>query len=152
MLPEVVFLAKAEDTLRRDTLLLVPDLESFIVILVDGRVQTVGIQTNHFRQELPGPCDRFLLEIIAEGKVTQHLKESAVTGSLTYILNITGTDALLAGRHTCAGRNLLTGKVRLQGSHAGGDQQYTVIIVRNQGVAALAQMSLALKKVQKHFA
>ena len=152
VLPEVVFLAEAKDTLRRDALLLVPDLESFIVILVDGRVQTVGIQANHLGEEFPRPCDGFLLKVVAEGEVTQHLEECAVTGSLAYVLDITGTDALLASCHACAGWNLLTGKIRLQGSHAGGDQQYTVIIVRNQGVAALAQMSLALKKVQKHFA
>ena len=46
--------------------------------------------------------DRFLFEIITEGEVAQHLKEGAVTGSLTDILDIAGTDTFLAGTYSCS--------------------------------------------------
>ncbi len=38
-----------------------------------------------------------MFKIIAKGKVSEHLKESAVAGSFSDIFNITGTDAFLAG-------------------------------------------------------
>ena len=41
------------------------------------------------------------LEVVAEGEVTQHLEECAVTGCLTDILDIAGTDALLASGDSC---------------------------------------------------
>jgi len=53
------------------------------------------------------------LKIISERKISQHLKKGAMTGCLTDILNVAGTDALLAGADSAPGRNLLPGKVRL---------------------------------------
>ena len=43
VLPEVVLLAEAENTLRRDADLLVPDIKRLIVINVDGGIESVGI-------------------------------------------------------------------------------------------------------------
>ena len=57
--------------------------------------------------------DCLCLKIIAKGKVAQHLKESAVSGGFSDILNIAGTDALLAGGNPSSGRDLLTGEVGL---------------------------------------
>ena len=55
----------------------------------------------------------FCLEVITEREVSQHLEECAVTRSLTDILNIAGTDTLLAGGHASSWRNLLSGKIWL---------------------------------------
>ena len=93
-----------------------------------------------------------MLEIIAEGEVTQHLKIGAMTGSLADILDITGTDTLLAGAHPSSGRLHLALKIGLHRRHAGVDQQKRRIILGNQRKAGQAQMLLALKEAQKHLA
>ena len=59
-----------------------------------------------------------MLEIIPEGEVAQHFKKGPVPVRLADILNIAGTDALLAGSHPLAGRNLLSCKIRLERRHA----------------------------------
>jgi hypothetical protein len=74
-----------------------------------------------------------------------------VTGSLTDILNIAGTDALLASADTAAGRLHLALKVGLHGGHTGIDQQQGLVILGDQGEAGQTQMALALKKGQEHF-
>ena len=114
MLPEVVLLAETEDVLSGDADLLVPDLESLVIVLVDGGVQTVGIQADDLGQELPAPCDSLVLEVVTEGEVAQHFEVGAVTSGLTDVLDIAGTDALLAGADTAAGGLDLTLEVGLQ--------------------------------------
>ena len=151
MLPEVIFLAKAENTLCRNADLLVPDLKCLIVILINRRIQTVRIQLHHLSQELPAPCNGFLLKVITEGKVAQHFKEGAMTCGLAYILDITGTDTLLTGCHAAARRFLLTGKIRLQRSHTGVNQQQGLVTLRNQRKARQSQMFLGLKEREELF-
>ena len=113
MFPEVVFLAETEDPFRRDPFLFIPDLESLVIFFVNGRIQTVGGKPRDVRQEVPGPVDRFFFEVIAEREIAEHLKERTVAAVLADVVDIAGTDALLAGRDAAARRDLLTGKIRL---------------------------------------
>ena len=113
MLPEVVLSSEAENALRCNADLLIPDLECLIIILIDGRIQAVRIKTNDLSQKLPRPVNRLVLEIIAKGEITKHLEEGAVTSGLSDILDITGTNTLLTGADTSAWRNLLTCKIGL---------------------------------------
>ena len=160
VLPEVVGLAELEDVVGGDADLLVPDAEGLIIgggSLVageDGGVETAGVQAHPLRagQKLPGPVNGVLLEVVAEGEVAQHLKVGAVAGSLTDVLDIAGADALLAGGHPVAGRLLLTGKEGLHGGHTGVDEQQAGIVLRDQGKAGQAQVSLCLKEGQEHLA
>ena len=137
VLPEVVLLAEAEDALSGDADLLVPDLKSLIVINVDGGIETVGIDADPVgrSQELPAPCDGFMLEVIAEREVAEHFKISAVAGGLADILDIAGTDALLAGADAAARRLLLALEIGLHGCHAGVDEQKACVILRDEGEA-----------------
>ena len=112
VLPEVVFFSETEDSVSRNTNFFIPDIEGFIILFVYRRIQTVLIQTYHFGQKFPGPCDGFVFEVITKREVTKHLEESTVTGCLSYVLDITGTDTFLAGSHTGSRRNLCSGKIR----------------------------------------
>ena len=67
------------------------------------------------------------------------------------VLNIAGTDALLAGGDPVAGRLLLAGEEGLHGRHTGVDQQQRRVILRDQGKAGQTQMVFGLKEVQEHF-
>ena len=159
MLPEVVRLAELEDPVLRNTDLLVPDAEGLIVggggLIAGehGRIQAVGVQTHPLGagQEFPRPVDRLVLEVIAEGEVAQHLKIGAVAGGVADVLDIAGTDALLAGGDPVAGRLLLAGEEGLHGRHTGVDQQQRRVILRDQGKAGQTQMVFGLKEVQEHF-
>ena len=99
MLPEIVCLAKAENALFGNADFLVPDFESIIVINIDGRIETIGVDANPLGrgQEFPAPVNSFTLEVVTEGEVTQHLEVGAVTCGLADVLNVAGTNALLAG-------------------------------------------------------
>ena len=152
VLPEIILLAEAENPLRRDADLLIPDIEGLVVVQVDGRIQAFLIEAHHLGQEFPGPVDRLSLKIIAEGEIAQHLEEGTVAGCLSHIFNIAGTDTFLAGGHPSSGRNLRACEIRLQRSHTGIDQQKALVIVRHERKALHHQMSLALKKFQKHSA
>ena len=113
VLPEVVLFTKLIDAVLRNVHVILPDLESFVVVLIDRRIEAVGIQADPFGQKLPCPRDGLFFEIITEGEVAQHLKEGAVAGSLADILQITRADTFLACSHTCAGRDLLSCEIRL---------------------------------------
>ena len=152
VLPEVVLLAEAEDTLGGDADLLVPNLKGLVVINIDGRIETVGIDADPVGrgQELPAPCDGFMLEVIAEGEVAEHFKISAVAGGLADVLDIAGTDALLAGADTAARRLLLALEIGLHRCHAGVYEQKACVVLRDEGEAGQAEMTLGFKKAQKH--
>ena len=150
MLPEVIFFSKTENTLGRNTYFLIPDFKGFIIIFVDGRIETVLIQPNNLCQELPAPGNCLMLEIVAKGEVAKHLKIGAMTGSFADVLNVTGTNTFLAGTYPMTRRLYLTLKVGLHRCHAGIDQQQRRIILRNQRKAGKAKMPLAFKERQKH--
>ena len=150
MLPEVVLLAKTEDPLCRNALLLVPDLKRFFVILINRRIQTLRIQSHYLSQKLPGPCNGFFLKIISKREISQHLKEGTVTCGFTDVLDIAGTDTLLTGGDSASWRNLLSCKIWLQRRHTGIDDQQAVVIMRYQRKTLHCQMILALKKLQEH--
>ena len=151
VLPEVVGLAQASDSLCRHANFLGPNLKSFLILFINRGIKTLRIHSQDFSQKLPAHCQRLRLKVIAKGKVTQHLEISTVSGSLTNIFNIAGTHTLLAGANTLAGRLLLTGKEGLHGSHTGIDQQQRCIVLRNQRKSGQTQMIFALKICQKAF-
>ena len=159
VLPEVVLLAEAVDPIAGDADLIVPDMPGLVVRrggLVAGKhggIQPVGVQPHPFRggQKLPRPVDGFPLEVVAEGKVAQHLKISAVAGGLADVLNVGSADALLTGGDTTARRLLLPGEPGLHGAHAGVDKKKRRVVLRDQREAGKTQMAFTLKKAQVHF-
>ena len=154
MLPEVILLAEAEDALRGNADLLVPDIKSLVVIHIDGWIEAVGIQTYPIGagQEFPAPVNGFALEVIAEGEIAQHLKIGAMAGSFADVFDIAGADALLAGADPVPGRLLLALEIGLHGRHAGVDQEKACVSLGDQREAGKAKMSLSLEELQKHFA
>ena len=153
VLPEVIFFPEAENALRGDADLLVPDLKSLIIIHINGGIEAVRVQAHPVGagQEFPAPVDGFPLEVIAEGEVAQHLKIGAVTRGFADVLDIAGTDALLAGADPVPGRLLLAFEIGLHGCHAGVDEQKAGVPLRDQREAGEAKMPFAFEELQKHF-
>ena len=117
VLPEVIFFTKLEDAFRCNADLISPDSKGFIIFLVNGWIQTIWVESDNFSQEFPGPCDSLVFKIISKGEITEHLKKCTVTGGLSDIFDITGTNTFLTGGHSSSWRNLLSGKIRFQWCH-----------------------------------
>ncbi len=68
--------------------------------MIDGDAQPRGIERQPLLagQKLPGPVDRFALEVVAEAEVAQHLEERVVIGRAADVVDVAGAQALLAGR------------------------------------------------------
>jgi len=76
--PEVV-LAHALDTVGRKPDGVEPQLGPFVVALVHGDPQAVGIDAQHRGEQLPRQGDGTRLEVLAETEVAQHLEERQVS-------------------------------------------------------------------------
>ena len=135
-----------------DTDFLRPDVVGLVILLINRDVQAVSGNLEFLGQELPRPGNDFLLEVILEAEVAQHLKEAAMAGGDANALNIRCTDALLAGGHAMARRLFLAEEPFLHGGHAAVDQQQAGVVFRHQREAAQAQMAFGLKIMQILFA
>ena len=151
VLPEVILFAKFENTLCRNSDLFIPDIESLIILQINRRIKTAGIQTYHLSQELPWPVNGLSFKVISKREITKHFKECTVTCSLTYILNITCTDTFLTGTDSCTWWFLCSCEIWFQWCHSCIDQQDTFIALWNQWKAFQNKMSLAFHEIQKHF-
>src|SRR5256885_14880586 len=77
-LPEVVFVAEAQDSFEWQHIHLDPDALRLVVLFVDGRVEPISRDAPDLGDQLPVPWDRFALVVIAERPVPEHLKKSVM--------------------------------------------------------------------------
>ena len=154
-LPEVVLVAQAKNAAVRDPRDLPPQLARFIVGMVHRHIQAVGIDAEPLaaRHPFPGVCDRFLLEVVAERKVAEHLEERVVTGRVADLLQIvvlpTRADALLAGDRARIVTTFQTLEHALELHHAGVREQQGGVVRRNQRRAWHLLVPLALEVVDE---
>jgi hypothetical protein len=124
----------------------VPDVESFVILLVDRGPEKLCGDLKSYGKELPSPLDSLLLEVVTEGEVTKHFKECTVASGVTYALKVRGTDALLTGGDTVAGRLFLTGEELLHRCHTRVDQKKRFVVVGDKGIGRQTEMTLRLKE------
>ena len=129
--------------------LCLPQLLCLSILWIDGSPKLVLWQLQHLSQELPGPRNGFLLEVVAKGEVAQHLKIGLMTGGAAYVLNIAGTHAALAGGNASTRRLYLACKICFKRCHACTDHQQSRIIFRNQRSTRQSQMALFFSKELK---
>src|SRR5205085_4735511 len=130
-LPEVVRAAEVDDPIVRhpdrvpalDGLLIRPEPE-LLVAAEDRHPDALRIEPEVARGQLPGELDRLLLEVVAEGEVAQHLEEGQVSSRLPDLLDVRGSEALLAGREPRIRRWLLAAEIGLEGLHSSGGEQH----------------------------
>jgi hypothetical protein len=66
----------------------VPQIVGLVVIQVDRRPELVGRQPVPVGQQIPGEIDSLFLEVVAEGKVAQHLEKGMVPGRVAHIFQV----------------------------------------------------------------
>src|SRR5699024_12421118 len=93
--PEVAFYT--DDAGRFETDILAPYPVCILILRMDRHIQKIRIEADIFliRQEIPCIFNRFLLEVITDRKVAEHLKESMVACSEADLFNIVRTDSFL---------------------------------------------------------
>ena len=112
-----------------------------------------GSRPSHFfdGQELPGPVDRFLLEVIAEREVAEHLEERVVIRRDADVADVAGAQALLAG----GGRGELeradAEELVLELVHSGGREQHGLVPARDEDVARPADAAFGLERTARYF-
>src|SRR6266566_6535986 len=111
-LPEVVVRAESVDARIWETGDLAPKGARLVVFFVDRNPDVLAIELQLLRDELPGEANRVALEVVAEGKIAEHLEERVMPGGMADLLEVVvlpaGANALLHGRGaTRASRRLL---------------------------------------------
>ena len=106
--------------------------------LVNGGVESFGREFPAPNDQLPRPFDRFLLEVIAEAPVAQHLEKGVVVGVEPDVFEVvvlaSGADAFLGicGARWIEAGSLLAEKDRHELVHAGiGEEE--IRRVRQEG-------------------
>ena len=159
-LPEIVrrerrplVVADAYDARFRDADHVAPQRVGLVIGLVNGNQQAIGRQLPDLGQQLPGPGNGVLLEVVAEGPVAQHFEEGVVAGGVTDLVQIVvlaaSTQAALdVGRaHVAA---LFRAKEHvLELHHAGIGEQQGRVVAWHQGCRRHDGVALALEEFEE---
>src|SRR3546814_13893977 len=76
--PEIILGGNADDAFFGETRDLLPQVEGFVVRVVDGGGQFLRWKAPFLRQQGPGVGDRLFLEIVAEAEIAQRSEERRV--------------------------------------------------------------------------
>ena len=142
-LPEIVrcvrralVVADADDAVGRQPDLLVPDVEGFVVGVIDRDQQLLFRQAPHAGQQLPGVGDGIALEVVAEAEIAQHFEEGVVAGGVADLVEVVvlaaGAHAALAGRGAGVAALLGAQEHVLELDHAGVGEQQGRVVARHQ--------------------
>ena len=155
-LPEVVLFVALMNVRRVDVRLRAPQRRRLVVgrqallrvALEDGRVQPALVQAPHLRQQLPRPADRFLLEVVAERPVAEHLEEGVVIGVLAHVVEVVvlaaGPDALLRIDRALVRPRARAEEHVLELVHARVGEQQRRVVVRHDGAGRHDRVAVLL--------
>ena len=154
--PEVVRGGDADDALVGESGDFFPQLEGLVVVMVDGDQQAFGVEAVLPGEQAPGQLDGFVLEIVAEGKVAQHLEKGVVAGGIADIVEIVvfaaGAQALLAGHGARIVALFGAGENVLELHHAGVGKEQRRIVVRHQRTGRDDLVAVGREVVEKSLA
>lgn len=80
--PEVVFFAFSKDSFSRNAHIFCPDVKSFVVCFVNSYIEAVFVEFEVICNKIPRPRDNFFFIIVAKAEISEHFKESVVSGVL----------------------------------------------------------------------
>ena len=134
--PEIVLGRDTDDALVGETGELFPEIESFVVGMIDSDQQAILVEAPFLGQQCPSMQDGLLLEVIAEAEIAEHLEEGVVARGVADIVEIVvlapGADAFLRTRRTRRGRGFEPRERVLERHHAGVDEHQRGIAERHQ--------------------
>src|SRR5258706_1204910 len=148
--PEVEFVAEAEDLLRREEReRLRPDVVRLVVAGVDGRDQRAPVEAELLRQEVPTPLDRFLLPVIADAEVAEHLEKGLVVAVLADLIDIGRAEDLLDADDPL-GRGLLAPQeIRHQRLHPRAGEEHARVVLEDERRAGQPHVAPLLEELDE---
>ena len=87
-LPEIVRFVHAENTALRDARHFLPELFGVIVLAKNSDVKLVFRQREILGEQFPRESDGLALEIVAEGKIAQHLEKGVMPARVADVIEI----------------------------------------------------------------
>ena len=134
--PEIVSCRDADDPVFGQTSNLAPQVKRFVIGMINGDGQPVGVQPPDLGHQRPRVRDRLFLKIIAKRKIAQHFKECVMPRGIADIVEIivfaASTYAFLAGRRTRNRTGFKTSEVVFERHHSGVDEHQRRVVIRNQ--------------------
>src|SRR3989337_683788 len=132
---------------------LLPQLECFIVVLVDRCPQAVFWQPDFPGQKLPAKFDRALFKIVPEGEVAEHLEKRVMACGPPDVLQIVmfaaNPQTLLDRRCTAVGARIAPQEHAFELHHPGVGKKERRIIDRDQRGAGNQRMPVPFKEAQE---
>ena len=134
--PEIVACRDADDPLLGQARDLPPQIERLVIVVIDGDGELFRRQTEVARQQSPCIFDRVVLEIVAERKVAEHLKERVVARGIADIVEVVvlapGAHAFLGRRRSQIGALLDAGEDVLELHHPGVGEHERRVVARHE--------------------
>ena len=148
--PGVELVAQLEDLLGwKELQLLDPDVVGLVIVLVHRRDERVRVETELRREELPAPLDRFLLPVIADREVAEHLEEGLVVAVPADLVDVGGAEHLLDRDHPFRRRLLAAEEVRHEGLHPRGGEEDARVILQHERRTGQPHVVLRLEELEK---
>ena len=133
-----------------------PEPLGIVIFTKDRHVEFVFGNGEITRDQLPGEGDGFLLEIVAKGKITQHLKESVVAAGVANVVEVVvftaRADALLRGSGAGVIARFEAGEDVLELVHTRIGEQQRGVVGRDQRRAANHAMVIGREEVEEGLA
>ena len=125
-----------------------------MVVLVDGDREFFrrDVEPVAGGEEFPCPEDRLALEIITEAEVAKHFEERVVSRSPSDIVDVAGSQALLAGCGPGEFQLALAEEVVLELVHARGREKNGRVPAWHEHVTGAPDATLRFKERQIRFA
>ena len=134
--PEIVAGRDADDALVGQARYPLPQVERFVVVVVDGDGQLLSRQAEFAREQIPRILNRVVLEIVAEREVAQHLEERVVARGIADIVEVVvlaaGAHAFLRRHRPHIGAFLDAGEDVLELHHPGVGEHQGRIVARHK--------------------
>ena len=150
--PEVVLLTHADDARVGKPGHVLPDLGGLVVLAEDRDPEFFLGQLQFFGHELPGPGNGLALEVVAEGKIAQHLEKGVVARGAAHVFQVVvlagHAQAFLTGSRAGVGALFLAQKELFKLDHARVGEQKAGVIGRDQRPGRHDFVPMAQKKVQ----
>ena len=137
---------------RKERQLLRPDVEGLVVVEVHRRDEGLRIDLELAGEELPPPGDRFLLPVIPDPEVPEHLEEGVVERVEPDDVEVRGAEALLHRDEPLRRRLLLPDEVRDDRLHPCAREQDARVVLQDERRAGQAVMPLLLEELDEALA
>ena len=151
--PEIVRGGDADDAAVGQACDLLPELERLVVFRIDRRGELVLGKAVFPGDQRPGPFDGIRLEVVAKGKVAEHLEEGVVAGGVAHVVEVVvlaaGAHALLRRGGAGVGAFLDTGEDVLELHHARVGEHQRGVVARYQRRGGHHLVALLLEEVEE---